>query len=338
MKIHGSVLSFLLLVCISCKEQPLLYTVSLQDGLPLTGEVWKKGSENSFYTDIYITDQYYAFSEYKNDTVLQVFSKNDPERFLGFEVKQGIGKLFHTIDFLKSNTRYASEKDDIWFIENKNELKQLRLQDDLLLPINTWLLPVGTLRSTSFNFTKEEMYGVPTMGSSLKTFYFFQPDSGHYWVEMYGITKGLQYKKNPYAFLSNLCVNEKQKAVVCGFLYFNQIQFFDLKGNVVRSVRIGEEDIMPVNNSESSLDYENSVKCVIDICSTEEYVYCLYDGADNLDKNSLIFVFNWDGTHVKTYTIDKILKKIAIDKSNNKLVALVSNEQGNRDVVSYFLK
>jgi len=325
--------AFVVLFCIACnKEQPTSYAVSLQESISITGDIWKEGTV--VYTDLYVTDQYFIFSEYENNTTLQIFDKKNPTHYIGFKVTNERGN----INFVKSNTRYVSEKDDIWIVENNRILEQLRFRGDSISSVNRFLLPMNMTRSTNYNFTKDEMYGVPIRGSFSKTFYFFHPDSGYYWVGMYGIKDKLQYKDNPYAFLSNICVNEKRNAVACAFLFFNQVQFFDLRGRLIRSVIIGDEDVMPLNYIDGSLDYENSTKCIIDICATDRYVYCLYDGSKSFNNTSLIFVFNWDGEYVKTYNVDRKLKKIAVDESNMMLVSLASNDQNGRDVVCYSIK
>lgn len=337
MKTTGYVAGILLLLCAGCAKQPLSYTVLTEKNVLLTSEVWKQGEASFHYTDIYVTDQYYAFTCHKSDTLIQVFAKNDPANCIGILVKDEKRRHAYPIDFVKSNTRNDADNDDIWVVENKRDLKQLRLLNNSLSAVKTIFLGVATEESTSYNFTKEEVYGVPTSGSLDKAFYFFQPDSGYYWVEMYGATNKVKkhYHKNPYAALSTLVVNENKNAIVCGFLFFNQIQFFDLRGDIVRSVTIGEGTVMPANNNVGSLDYPKSTKCVLDVCGTDNYVYCLYDGTKEFEKTSLILVFKWDGTHVKTYQTDQMLKKIAFDQSKNKLVALVSNENGGRDVVLY---
>lgn len=345
MRTTGFILSAMLLFCIACKEQPLSYTLSLQKAKPLTGELWKKGGGGSLYTDICATDRYYAFSLYENDTAIHVFDKDNAGQCVGFMMHEKDGKGNYAIDFIKSNTRYPSEKNDIWIVENKRTIKQLRQGDNSLVPVTTEPLPPFNTRSTSYSFTKSEMYGVPDLGNLTKNFYFYHPDSGYYWVEMHGLDKKnwkqyeKLYKRNPYAFLSNLRIDETQNAAACAYLFFNQIHFFDLKGKITRIVTIGDKNIFPVNKwPEPVIDYENSAKCTIDMCHTGQYVYCLYNGSKDFEANSRIIVFKWDGTHVRTYETDRQLKKITIDRSGNKLIALAANEQGGRDVVRYAVK
>ncbi len=118
----------------------------------------------------------------------------------------------------------------------------------------------------------------------------------------------------------------------------NKIQFFDLRGNIVRDVKVGENNAAPVNNGLGQLDYEKSVKYMLDVCNSDKYVYCLYNGDKDFENNSLILSFKWDGSHVKTYQTDRKLKKIAYDKISKKLVALAANDNGSRDVVCYPVK
>lgn len=340
MKKAGYILSFLLLFCIACKKQPSTYTLPLHEAKPITGEVWKHGGAKALYTDMYITEQYYTFCELGGDTILRIFDKKDPLRCMSFDIKNEEERLFYNLDFIKSNSRYESEKNDIWIVENKREIKQLRLQNDSLSTVNSLFLPIGLTQSTGYNLIKDEIYGVPTIGHSGKAFYFFQPDSGYYWVEMQGATKNVKkhYKQNHSAFLCNLSVNEKQNAIACAFLFFNKIQFTDLRGKLIRTVAIGEDNGIPLNNAVGSLDYDNSKKYMLDVCGSDKHVYCLFNGSKDFEQPPLIVVFKWDGTHVKTYQADRFLKKIAYDKTSKKLIALSSNDQGGRDVVYYSIK
>lgn len=86
------------------------------------------------------------------------------------------------------------------------------------------------------------------------------------------------------------------------------------------------------------LDAEQSKKCFIDICSSDQYVFCLFDGSTDFTGNSVIYVFDWNGKHKATLQADRNLRKIATEKSGKYLLALSPNDQGGRDVVKYDLK
>lgn len=340
MKIIASTLVPSLLLFVACKEQPQSYTLPLEDCKTLIGEVWQEGDANALSTDLYVTDEYYIFLENNNPLMLKAYKKDNSVHYIGFNIDQDENRKTYSIDIVKSNTRYESEKNDIWIVENSKNLKNLRVQNNSFTLTQTISLHRDVIPSASYHFTKEEIYGVPLNGHAANAFYFFQPDSGYYWVKMYGATKNMQshYKKNPYAFLSNLCVNEKENTIICGFLFINQIQFFDLRGNIIRSVKVGNINAAPVNDIEGSLDYKSSTKYILDVCSSDKYVYCIFNGSADFDSNSRILIFKWDGTHVMSYQADRKLKKIAFDKKNKQLVALTSNKKGGRDVVLYPIK
>lgn len=340
MKTVCSIFIALLFLTLGCKEQPLAYTVPLLNTKTLNGKVWKKGEKSSLFTDLYITEHYYAFSENDNDTVLKVFHKNEPQQCVAYEIIRSDDKTNHSIDFVKCNTRYESGTDEIWWVENKHCIKHVGIQEKMLISKDSHFLPRGLTASVCYNFTKDEIYGIPSNRHATDAFYFFRPDSGYYWVEMYGATKNMQthYKKNPYAFLANLRINEKQDAIVCAFLFINHIQFTDLRGNIIRSVKIGETNAAPVNNIEGSLDYERSTKYILDICGTDKYVYCLFNGSTDFSNNTYLCQFKWNGTHVRTYQTDRKLKKIAYDKFSQQLVALAAKDNDSRDVVCYEVK
>ena len=105
------------------------------------------------------------------------------------------------------------------------------------------------------------------------------------------------------------------------------------------SVSFADYYTIPVPDiSNKYLDAEQSKKCFIDICSSEQYVFCLFDGSTNFTGNSVIYVFDWEGKQQAVLQADRNLRKIATEKSGEYLLALSPNGQGGRDVIKYSLK
>lgn len=321
---------------ISCYEQPLSYTVIVDKYTECIGSEWKKLHENQFYIDLQITDSFYVFINYDNDTILHVFNKNFPSLPASYGLSQGAEKRLTSIEFVERNTRYPLDRNDFLVVDNKNKIKQIRCERDSISIIKSSSLPVRLERSSNYNLTSNEIYGVLNNGDINHAFYFFNPDSGYYKVDMYGMSNKL-YKKNPFAYIPNLSVNAQKNKIACAFRFFNKIQFFDLRGKIIRDISFGEEVIMPKNKADGTLDLIESVKCFIDIYTTNDYVYCIYDGSTGIGQQSKIVVFNWEGKHVKTLQSDRIIKKIAVDESNSYIIALVNGNTGERSIVKYHI-
>jgi hypothetical protein len=330
MKKEIGIWSLLLFLCAasSCKEKSLSYQIPEKE-YPIMGEIWKNANDIPLYTDIEIIDSYYVFTDYENEGLLHVYDKNNPSH--GREVTGLV-----SVEFVKSNTRYPSESDDIWIIDTKSKLKQVRCRKDSLMVVRDIALPTNLARSIDYNITKDELYGVPSVGERNKAFYFFHPDSGYYWVDMYGMDKK-RYMKNNFACYANLLVHEKRGSIVCAYRFFNKIQFFDLRGNISKDISYGKDRIEPKDTPVELSNFKENLKCFIDVYATDQYVFCVYDGSYDYTNLSKIMIFKWDGTHVRTWQTDRIIKSIAVDKRNSYLLALTANESKGRDIVRYKL-
>jgi hypothetical protein len=333
MKKEIGLLSLLLFLCSisSCKEKFLSYQLPEKED-HIMGEIWKNANDIPLYTDVEITDSYYVFTDYENEGFLHVYDKKNPSSAI--HEKRVTGLV--SVEFVKSNTRYPSGSDDVWIIDNKSRLKQVRCGKDSLMVVQDIALPINLARSIDYNITKDEFYGVPGTGERNKAFYFFHPDSGYYWVEMYGMDKK-RYTKNNFACYANLLVHEERKSVVCAYRFFNKIQFFDLRGNISKDILYGKDRIEPKDTPVELSNFKDNLKCFIDIYATDQYVFCVYDGSYDYTNLSKIMIFKWDGTHVKTLQTDRTIKSIAVDKLNSYILALTANEFKGRDIVRYKL-
>lgn len=324
-----------MLVLISCQKQTVEYVLSNDANESLTGEVMQVESGRR-YTDLQITDSYYLFADKEADTLLYVFEKENPEQACLYGLKGEEQGQFRSVEFVQSNGRYPSVEDGVWLVDDKRLLKQVECQVDRLATTQSILLPSALDRSSDYNFTKDEIFGVPTMGYINSPYYFFNPDSGYYRVDPYNLPMQA-YRENRYAFFTNLCVNEKEKVAVSALRFFNSVQFYDLRGEVQRAVSFGEQPVQPQSNLGKTLDFENSRKCFIHICGSERYVYCLFDGSLDLNQPSKIVVFKWNGDHVRTIQTDHPLKKIAVDTADKYILALASDGEEGQMVVRYDL-
>lgn len=79
----------------------------------------------------------------------------------------------------------------------------------------------------------------------------------------------------------------------------------------------------------------------MDIMAGDEYIYALYFGksADlyyqNGELSKEIFVFDYDGKLLKTYTLDYSLVSLAVDEENMRFFGISSHEDPNVVIFEY---
>lgn len=140
--------------------------------------------------------------------------------------------------------------------------------------------------------------------------------------------------------INNEIVNGEKGIIAVGMEYFNQVHFFDLQQNLIRSVAIGEDNL-PVLNENGVITDDSFYYCR-DMYGTKDFVYVLWGGQQlreyktDIAKNSYVIVFNWDGTHVKTYKIP-YSARIGINPENTVMFSSVISSDGTTEISSYSL-
>lgn len=326
------VAALLFVFLVACEKKPLSYQVAEMESA-ISCEIWEKADGKTVFTDLALTDSYVVLTEYADGKRLHIYRKDHPAEAFVCGMQEKEGKEFSFLEFVKSNSRYPAGGDDVWMVGDKRGLLQIRCGMDSLPVLQAYTLSGELARSHNYNIAKDELYGIAGTGNKNNAFYFFRPDSGYYWVAMYG-AKNNKYKKNNYAYSANLIVNEKAKAIACAYRFFNKVQFFDLRGEINRDILYGKAPVAPADKEIRPSNFTENLKCFIDICASDHYVYCLYDGSYDYTQQSKILVFDWKGNHIKTLQTDRNIKKIAIDKKDSRIMAIAANEEGGRDIVS----
>jgi len=85
------------------------------------------------------------------------------------------------------------------------------------------------------------------------------------------------------------------------------------------------------------VDVLQSEKCFTAIAGSPQYVYCVYNGSNDFNTLSKIFVFKWNGKHVATWQVDRNCRTIAVDKNDKYLIAISSRSDGGQDILKYDL-
>lgn len=322
---------------VSCNQKGIIkdYTVEMKaKALPL-GTILFTQDRNSYFYDLKITDSYYLFMDDKSDTVLRGYQPNE---YLNpvFSARRQFGKEGIWRPVLTREVHAGNDGDMVFVVDNDMYLRQLVLSGgDVEINTTTYSKPM--IYSADYNLTTKELYASPINRSGMYPYYYFNPDSGYYWVDPSPELQGM-LPKNEEFYINSLCVNEVKDAVVTAYRFTNHVSFYDLKGDLSITVRLGEEVIQPVERTDAGeLNIERATKCFTSIYGTPEYVYCVYDGSSDFCAQSKIVVFTWDGCHRATYEADRNICALAVDKDNTFILAISSTPDRGQDILKYSL-
>lgn len=337
----------LLLACSNSKNKDGIRTYKANTDITnkLSGEVVFDGNETFNYYDIAITDDYYAFMDYYSDTLLQVRNKKD---FSLYQIEPREKDTFFIAypSFTKYDYINKNKKNAISIWDNDSQmLKRIDLNQKQASPSvlveTTPLSDYGSGNNcTNCCISSKKLYAISFSPGKPQVFYSDNTTTGQYIVPGYPqITVPIPNDVLRKAYASDLTLNEEKGVIVAALRFIDCVNFYDMNCDMTASVSFADYYTIPVPDiSNKYLDAEQSKKCFIDICSSEQYVFCLFDGSTNFTGNSVIYVFDWDGKQQAVLQADRNLRKIATEKSGEYLLALSPNGQGGRDVIKYSLK
>lgn len=75
----------------------------------------------------------------------------------------------------------------------------------------------------------------------------------------------------------------------------------------------------------------------LDLYATDDYIYTIYCGGNDLQNRNKIAVFDWKGKEVCLYTTDYQLENICINDDTNKLYATAEDANGEKIIVEFEL-
>uniref|UniRef100_UPI003FF0242F hypothetical protein n=1 Tax=Parabacteroides distasonis TaxID=823 RepID=UPI003FF0242F len=279
----------------------------------LKGNTLLEGRADKWYDEVGLTDSYLILLDRKSDTIIQVFKKEDLSHLHAFALKGYGAVYFSNPEFMKSNTKETARKDEFWIVDNQLTFNKMQVLADSLRFDRKYILIPELVPSTHYNVTTKEIYAVPIVEKNVYgPFCYANREEGIYWVESPKVARTYRFCKH--------------------------IAFYDLKGTYQRSFTYGKEPIVPLlKKNDTQVDVLGTTKCFIDICGTDQYVYCLYDGSVDFSNLSTLLVLSWDGKLKKQLNFDRSIKRIAVDSSDRFLVALAQDESGVLDVVKYLL-
>ena len=336
-------LCLLLFACSQKDKSFHIYNIDIRSNQLLIGEILLSGTDSCLYYDLQITDSFWVFLDYKSDTVIQVFEHSSKlDRPYSYALRGKDKNEFFNPEFTKS---ISFQNNVVSLVDDKLFFKEIALdkkENDCISSVSKTKL-IGEngvhdlIRSIEYNYTEQELYAVSLGKNVISQFYFFNPDSGYYWVDPYPKVN-IPFPEKSVLYKTNLCVNERKKSIVSALRLMNNLQFYNLRGEMLSAVTFGDSLFFPkIDANNKAIDILNSTKHFINVYGTSKYVYCLYDGSPNYSNQSMILIFNWEGKHITTLQVDRNLRKMAIDKADSYIIAIASNEEGGRDVIKYSL-
>ena len=139
--------------------------------------------------------------------------------------------------------------------------------------------------------------------------------------------------------MNRITVNHDTQEIVAAMGYYNLMFLYDIKGNLKKTIQIGEELKRPHLMKRNYIS-ENSLIFSREIASTNKYIYVLqlnveehkFEEIDNLP--SKILVFDWNLNYVSTYQLPHYASAFAIDPSHHRIIYTALNEEGGTDIYS----
>lgn len=336
--------SLLLVACQQKKGKGNFYNLSTEITKEISGEVIRPDNGYCLFYDIAITNDYFAFLDYDSDTLLQVFNKKDFSLHLIALRETDTFGISHPA-FVKYDSFNKDKKNTVTIWNNDAYcLKRIDLDNTTAAPFATeevGTLPLSQIGSYCYNpcITPKYLYAAPYAPGKASVFFSDNPTGGVYSVPAYPpLEKFLPENILKEAYASDLVVNEEKERIVAALRFVSSINFYDMNCDIQGAACYGDYYTIPIADITGKfLDAEHSTKSFIDICSSERYVFCLYDGSTDFSLPSTLVIFDWDGNPIGNFRTDRSLRKIATDPSGTYLIGLAANENERRDIVKYKL-
>lgn len=318
--------------------------ISMEIKKEISGEVILPDNGSCHYYDVAVTNDYYAFLDYYSDTLLQVLDKKDFSLY-----RMGMREIdTFTIShpsFPKYDYANKGKKNAITIWDNETfRLKRIdldRKEPAQLVTADITALPISSRGNGCTNacITERETYTMPFNPDRPFVFISDNRRNGVYRVPPFPeLSNYLPADILREAYASDLVINEEKDVIVAALRFVSSVNFYDMNCDMTSTACFGEYYTIPVADiTGKHMDAEQSIKSFIDICSSDKYVICLYDGSTGFSSPSTFVVFNWEGEHIGNYRTDRSLRKIAFDPSGKFLIGLAANTQGGRDVIRYDL-
>lgn len=146
-----------------------------------------------------------------------------------------------------------------------------------------------------------------------------------------------------------LAVNQSQTRLACANMQYGCLDICDINGNQLtrmNEVHLNRPGVVfqHKRTRKTGMWYpvsytRNNLFGFCDLTTSDDFIFALYSGRTyrehkgNVDKGRIIFVFDWNGSHVRTWHISNSCSSISYDKASNTIYAL-SHENGRSEIIT----
>lgn len=146
----------------------------------------------------------------------------------------------------------------------------------------------------------------------------------------------------PVVYRTTAVINVEKSIMAAAPLYLGELDFFDLKGNYLRSSIWTQRDKFKMELTAGSESFETIKNQIVDIDAKDGLIYGLNRNVsvvNSTDRNSKpnmkVQIFNWKGDAVKEYSLDdRRIMYFAIDSVHNRIYAYSPDEKNN-NLITY---
>ena len=150
-----------------------------------------------------------------------------------------------------------------------------------------------------------------------------------------------------------LAVNSSHTRLACANMQYGCLDICDINGNQItriNEVHLNRPGVIFQHKRPRGRGMwypvaytRNNLFGFCDLTTSDDYIFALYSGRTyreykgNVDKGRTILVFDWNGSHVRTYHLPNSCSSISYDKASNTIYAL-SHEQDQSEIITLDLK
>lgn len=328
------------LLLFSCnREYRDIRYISEKQTCVLIGDVVISSDSNlNVFSDLAITNNYTIFLDFFGDTIFKAYRNADLLLPAISAVKGNGPNDFISPYFNKTN--YNNSNDSILYLIDLNSwsIKSVNLYHNKNTPVFVKSEPLyqSFPPISECNITSKTIIGTDVDVSNNRLFFIFNKENKSIQSVPYYpiIDKKYEQEYLSYLYESKLIVNEGENSICVAMKNFNMILFYDLNGQRLQSIGIGNAIRYP-EKDDGYLDFPKFPKYFTHINATKQYVYCLYQGGDEANSLTKIFILDWHGKHISTIQTERNLFKIAISPDDKYIFGLSITQDGGTDVVKY---
>ncbi len=198
-----------------------------------------------------------------------------------------------------------------------------------------------TAHLPSYELEKKELekmsdfpLNIVSAGENKYVYDVMMPRKQHLFVWNYGEKPQLIYTfpdlkekyKNTSVYNGFLTANSKNNRIVYVYQYLRRFDILDFSGKRINSIEVTPNKSVKLQ-SNGNIDYVNSMVYYMGVKSTEKFFYLYYVGytgdelQDNLKVPTYIEQYDWNGSPIKRYQLDRFIFDFDI-KSDNMFIGL----------------